>query len=30
MVSHWHDLIPGIQCPGKGKGNCSDGVDYAA
>jgi hypothetical protein len=31
---HWHDLIPGIQCPGKGRGkgaaNCSDGVDYAA
>jgi hypothetical protein len=25
---HWHDLIPGIQCPGKKKG-CDDGVDYA-
>ena len=26
---HWHDLIPGIQCPGKSRG-CPDGVDYAS
>eukprot|EP01048_Picozoa_sp_COSAG05_P017933 COSAG05_NODE_2536_length_2932_cov_2.918814_1_plen_426_part_00 len=25
---HWHDLIPGIQCPSKAK-KC-DGIDYAA